>query len=134
MHPPACRLRPRRGAERVAQNASVLGEDVAVALGAELVQQLRRTLDVGEEEGDGAGREIGPHGGIMRQRSGDVTEHPPDSGAGPVTRRTDESEEPIGAPEATHAEHRAFVAVREGRPRASSLARRDPCGSVPFTR
>jgi hypothetical protein len=25
------------------------------------VQQLRRPLDVGEEEGDGAGRKVGPH-------------------------------------------------------------------------
>ena len=40
----------------------MLGERVRVRLGAELVQQLRRALDVGEEEGDGAGGEIAPHG------------------------------------------------------------------------
>ena len=45
----------------LANDAPVLGESIGVRLRAELVQQLRRSLDVGEEEGDGAGREIGSH-------------------------------------------------------------------------
>ena len=40
---------------RLADDAAVLGERLRVGLGAELVQQPRRALDVGEEEGDGAG-------------------------------------------------------------------------------
>ena len=39
----------------------VLGKRLGVRLGAELVQQLRRALDVGEEERDGAGRQIHAH-------------------------------------------------------------------------
>src|SRR6476469_1500110 len=42
--------------ERLAQEAPVLGQCIRVGV-AELVQQLRRALDVGEEEGDSAGRE-----------------------------------------------------------------------------
>jgi hypothetical protein len=41
-----------------AQDAAVLGQQVGVAL-AVLLQQPRRALDVGEEEGDGAGGELG---------------------------------------------------------------------------
>jgi hypothetical protein len=40
---------------------SVFGELTGVRLGAQLVQQLGRSLDIGEEEGDGAGWEIGSH-------------------------------------------------------------------------
>jgi hypothetical protein len=39
------------------QHTAVLGEDVGVAV-AELVEQLRRAFDVGEEECDGPGREL----------------------------------------------------------------------------
>ena len=42
--------------ERVAQKRPVLVEHRAVALGAELRQQLRRALDVAEQERHGAGR------------------------------------------------------------------------------
>ena len=45
----------------LADDAAVLGERIGVALGAERVQQPRRALDVGEEEGDGAGREVVSH-------------------------------------------------------------------------
>ena len=51
---------PSRG-ERLAKHAAMLGERIRVRLRAELVQQPRRALDVREEEGDGAGREIGSH-------------------------------------------------------------------------
>jgi hypothetical protein len=53
--------------EGVAQHAPVLGERLRVGV-AELVHQPRRALDVGEEEGDGAGRELA-HPPIIR-RSG----------------------------------------------------------------
>ena len=45
----------------LADDAPVLGERLGVALGAERVQELRRALDVGEEEGDGAGGEVVAH-------------------------------------------------------------------------
>ena len=44
--------------ERVADDALVLGEDRAVVV-AQLLEQPRRALDVGEEEGDGAGGPLG---------------------------------------------------------------------------
>jgi hypothetical protein len=47
--------------ERVTQDAAVLGEDIRVAV-PELVQQLRRALDVGEEEGDCARGQLGHPG------------------------------------------------------------------------
>jgi hypothetical protein len=47
----------------------VLGQRLRVRLGAELVEQLRRALDVGEHEGHGAGREIRSHGAMMRERA-----------------------------------------------------------------
>ena len=40
---------------------AVLGERLRVAFGAELVKEPRRSLDVGEEEGDGAGGEVIAH-------------------------------------------------------------------------
>ncbi len=41
-----------------ADQAPVLGERLGVPLGAELVQKLSRALDVREEKGDGAAREV----------------------------------------------------------------------------
>jgi hypothetical protein len=49
------------GSERLADDVSVFGEFIRVRPGAQLVQQLRRSLHVGKEEGDGAGWEIGSH-------------------------------------------------------------------------
>src|SRR5688572_2934863 len=46
--------------ERIPKYTPVLGERGGVPLGTELVQELRRTLDIGEEERHGAGGE-GPH-------------------------------------------------------------------------
>src|SRR6266540_1687341 len=46
--------------ESRAQNPAVLGERVRIAI-SQLFQQLRRALDVREEERDGAGREFVPH-------------------------------------------------------------------------
>ena len=54
-------LDPALAAHASRIDAPVLGERVCVGLGAELVQQLRRALDVGEEEGDRAGREVVSH-------------------------------------------------------------------------
>ena len=45
--------------EGAAQDAPVPGKEVGVPI-AELGQQPRRALDVGEEKGDRAGGEIGP--------------------------------------------------------------------------
>jgi hypothetical protein len=47
---PACRF------EGPADQPVVRREELAVAIAAERLQQLRRALDVGEDEGDGAGR------------------------------------------------------------------------------
>ena len=43
-----------RGRARVPDHATVLGQRLRVPLGAELVQQTRRALDVGEQERDRA--------------------------------------------------------------------------------
>ena len=52
---------------RLAYHRAVVGERVRVPLRAELVQQRRRAFDVREDEGDGAGRKLGPHAGIIRR-------------------------------------------------------------------
>ena len=49
------------GGARLANNAAMLGERVRICLRAKLVQKARRSLNVREEEGDGACREIGSH-------------------------------------------------------------------------
>jgi hypothetical protein len=46
--------------EGLTQEPSVLGQRLRVGV-AELVQQTRRPFDVGEEKGDGAGREFAHH-------------------------------------------------------------------------
>ena len=50
-----------RGSARLAYDPAMLGESVRVCLCAELTQEARRSLNVGEEKGDGAGRQIGSH-------------------------------------------------------------------------
>ena len=47
---------------RLTDDAPVLGERLRVTLGAELVEQPRRALDVGEDECDGARGEVCAHG------------------------------------------------------------------------
>ena len=42
----------------LADHTPMLGQRFGVSLGSKLVQELRRALDVGEEERDGAGREV----------------------------------------------------------------------------
>ena len=51
-------LDPAVAGEDLAQEAAVLGERLHVALAAELLQEASRPLDVGEEQGDGAGGEL----------------------------------------------------------------------------
>ena len=51
---------------RLPDHRAVIGERIRVGLCAELVQQRRRAFDVGEDKGDGAGRKVGPHPGIIR--------------------------------------------------------------------
>src|SRR4029079_19057670 len=50
------------GGTRLADQMTVLGERVCVHLGSERMSQERRALDIGEEEGDGAARNIHTHG------------------------------------------------------------------------
>ena len=47
------------------QHSSMLGERLRVRIRTERVQQARRALDVGEEERDGAGREVPAHGRVI---------------------------------------------------------------------
>jgi len=47
--------------ERTPQQPPVLRERLLVRLRAQLVQQTRRTFDVGEEQGDAAGRKLVTH-------------------------------------------------------------------------
>ena len=54
-------LDPAVGPERIAQDAPMLGQRVGISRRAQFVKKLRRALRIGEEEGDGAGREIAPH-------------------------------------------------------------------------
>ena len=56
------------GHARLAYRPAVLGQSVGVGICAELMEQLRRPLHVGEEEGDRAGREIRAHSGMMVRR------------------------------------------------------------------
>ena len=53
----------------------MLRQHPRVLLGAQVMQQLRRTLDIGEEEGDRAGREVGSHGAIIRPPGSRVQSH-----------------------------------------------------------
>ncbi len=54
--------------ERFSQGAAVLREEIRVARSV-LLEEPRRALDVGEEEGDGAGRKLGPgHDRAVRSR------------------------------------------------------------------
>ena len=54
------------GRASLTNNAPVLGERVRVSRYAEFVQQPRRALDVGEEEGDRPSREVVSHAVIIR--------------------------------------------------------------------
>ena len=58
--------------ECLANDAALLGQRVHITL-AQLLEQARRSFDVGEEEGDGAGREVAPHSIIMNQRGAELT-------------------------------------------------------------
>ena len=80
--------------ERLAQHTPVFGQRLGVALGPKLVQQLRRTLDVGEEKRDGAGRERALHRRIFAQvtpREVRITQGWPARTRKPCTRRSTSS-------------------------------------------
>jgi hypothetical protein len=55
-------LKPAVARERLTQQAAMLDQRVVVGLGAELLQEPSRSLDVREEEGDGANGEVTTHG------------------------------------------------------------------------
>jgi hypothetical protein len=80
----------------LANHPPVLGERLRVPLGAELVQQPRRPLDVGEEEGNGAGGEVGPHRGIMSQSNGLRHRRPIGCETTPPPSRSPRSASPTG--------------------------------------
>src|SRR4029450_14034992 len=48
--------------ERLAEDPAVLQQGLGVRLRAELVEQVRRTFDVGEQEGDGPRGKVAAHG------------------------------------------------------------------------
>ena len=50
-----------------ADDAAVLGERLGVPIRAELPEELGRSLNVREEERDGAGRELAQHATIIRR-------------------------------------------------------------------
>jgi hypothetical protein len=52
------------GGEGVAQHPAMFGQRVGIRVWPDRVEQARRPLDVREEERDGAGREIQPHGWV----------------------------------------------------------------------
>src|SRR5688572_30015458 len=54
-------LHPTVGGERFTQSATVGAQRPRIAAGAQLLQELRRPFNIGEEEGDGSGREIARH-------------------------------------------------------------------------
>jgi len=56
--------------KRFADDASVIGEGSRISLGAEFVQQVRRPLNVGEEERDCSGGEVTRHTVMMRRSRG----------------------------------------------------------------
>src|ERR671935_149954 len=55
------------GRESLPDEAAVVGEDAGVGV-AELVHELRRALDVGEEERDGSVRKV-THASLLREES-----------------------------------------------------------------
>jgi hypothetical protein len=59
--------------EGLAKDPSVFFQSLRVRVRTEVVQELRRTLDVGEQEGDSPGREIAAHMRMMRQTDDLVT-------------------------------------------------------------
>ncbi|HEX5469862.1 MAG TPA: hypothetical protein VFW80_12530 [Gaiellaceae bacterium] len=61
-------LDPAVPCERLANLRAVLGQGLGVGVGAERVEELRRSFDVGEDEGDRSGRQC-PHENRIRLRS-----------------------------------------------------------------
>ena len=64
---------PPCAAKSVSQHPAVLGKGLRICLGPQLVHELRRALDVGEQEGDGSGREITGHRPMMNRSEAPVT-------------------------------------------------------------
>jgi hypothetical protein len=54
---------------RFANDTAVLGKRIGVGLVAERMQELRRALDVGEEERNGAAREVSAHAESIARRN-----------------------------------------------------------------
>jgi len=63
------------GLESLPQDTAMLSQRLRVPLSAEFMQQLRRTLDVGKEKGDGARRQVVAHlGEGLRSRCRNASE------------------------------------------------------------
>ena len=104
-------LHPALVGAGLADDAAVLGERIGVPLGAEGVQELGRALDVGEEEGDSAGRQVVSH----------RADHPPDERSRPVA--ADSGERITGCASVLSLE------ARNGRMSGGARAR-SPCDSA----
>jgi hypothetical protein len=63
-------LDPAVPRECISQDPAVLSQRICVPFGAELMKQLRRALDIGEEERDCARGEVASHAAMMRPREG----------------------------------------------------------------
>ena len=59
----------------ISDDLPVLGESFRVPFRSQFVQQLRRSLDIREEEGDGAGRKVLSHDAIIRRAEARVQSH-----------------------------------------------------------
>ena len=55
--------------EGMTECAAMLGQHVCVGIGTKLLQEPRRTLDVGEDESDGSGRKLARHTAIQARRN-----------------------------------------------------------------
>jgi hypothetical protein len=55
-------LHPVVRGDRLAQHLQMLRQGLPIGLGSELLEQARRTLDIGEQKGDRPGRQRTPHG------------------------------------------------------------------------
>ena len=55
--------------ERLTQGAAMLRQGICVCTGTQLLQEPRRALNVGEDEGDGSGRKLACHAAIQARRA-----------------------------------------------------------------
>ena len=110
---PGCRPRSRRAPDTLPGRSDGARRGPGVGVGAELVEQPRRALDVADEEGDRAGRQIRSHRPSMAARAASVK----------VTRRDGGSRPSLGGRGAYRSGHARTAASVPGHRRDR---RRDP--------